>query len=134
MVGPAVDDLAAGRARPYPQPDEGVTYAVKLDKAEGRLDWRQPAESLERQLRALNPWPGCWTEFQGQRLRVLGGEVVTGPAARGVPGEVLDEQLTVACGAGALRLTRVQRAGGRPLTSAEFLRGFAMPPGSRLGV
>jgi len=131
MVVPVIDALASGRARPRPQPEEGVTYAGKLDKAEGRLDWRQPAAALERQLRALNPWPGCWTTFEGQRLRVLAGEVTAG---QGVPGEVLDERLTVACGEGALRLTRLQRAGGRPLASEEFLRGFEVPPGSRLDV
>jgi methionyl-tRNA formyltransferase len=131
MVGPIVDELAGGRARPQPQPAEGVTYAGKLDKAEGRLDWQQPAAALERQLRALDPWPGCWTEFRGQRLRVLAGEVTAG---RGLPGEVLDERLTIACGEDALRLTRLQRAGGRPLASIEFLRGFELPPGSRLGV
>ena len=131
MALPAVDALAAGRARPRPQPEQGVTYAAKLDKAEGRLDWQQPAAALERQLRALNPWPGCWTELQGQRLRVLAGEVASG---HGAPGEVLDERLTVACGEGALRLTRLQRAGGRPLAGEEFLRGFPVPVGSRLGV
>jgi methionyl-tRNA formyltransferase len=131
IVLPAIDALASGDARPRPQPAEGVTYAGKLDKAEGRLDWRQPAAALERQLRALNPWPGCWTTFEGQRLRVLAGEVAEG---QGVPGEVLDERLTIACGEGALRLTRLQRAGGRPLASEEFLRGFEVPPGSRLDV
>ena len=131
MVGPTIADLASGRARPRPQPEEGVTYAAKLDKAEGRLDWQQPAAALERRLRALNPWPGCWTELQGQRLRVLAGEVTEG---EGAPGTVLDERLTIACGEGALRLTRLQRAGGRPLASADFLRGFAVPRGSRLGV
>ena len=130
MIGPVVDDLAAGRARPRPQPAEGVTYAAKLDKAEGRLDWTRPALVLERQLRALNPWPGCWTELEGRRLRVLAGELVAG---QGPPGAVLDERLTVACGEGALRLTRVQPAGGTVMTGAAFLRGHAVPAGSRLG-
>ncbi|MGH6896140.1 MAG: methionyl-tRNA formyltransferase, partial [Geminicoccaceae bacterium] len=130
MVGPVVDDLAAGRAAPQPQSEAGVTYAAKLDKAEGRLDWTRPAAQLERQLRALNPWPGCWTEIGGQRVRVLGGEVVAGA---GVPGEVLDDRLTVACGEGALRLTSIQRAGGRPMSAVAFLRGFRVPPGARLG-
>jgi methionyl-tRNA formyltransferase len=131
MIGPVVDDLAAGRLGPRPQPEEGVTYAAKIDKAEGRLDWSRPARVLERQLRALNPWPGCWTEFEGQRLLVLAGEVAPG---RGLPGEVLDERLTVACGEGALRLTRLQRAGGKPMAADAFLRGFALPVGSRLGL
>ncbi len=130
MVRPVVDDLAAGRLRARPQPEAGVTYAAKIEKAEGRLDWSRPAQLLERQLRALNPWPGCWTEFEGQRLLVLAGEVAAG---RGRPGEVLDEHLRIACGEGALRLVRLQRAGGRPLATDVFLRGFALPVGSRLG-
>jgi methionyl-tRNA formyltransferase len=130
MIVPVVDDLAAERAVPRPQPQAGVTYAPKLDKGEGRLDWSQQATLLERRLRALNPWPGCWTEIRGERLRVLEGEVV---AATGAPGELLDEELTVACGEGALRLTRVQRAGGKAMPGAAFLRGFPVPPGARLG-
>ena len=130
MVGPVVDDLAAGRATARPQPEDGVTYAAKIDKAEGRLDWTEPAVVLERRLRALNPWPGCWTELGGQRLRVLAAEVATG---HGVPGEVLDERLTVACGDGALRLIQVQPAGGSAMPSAAFLRGHKIPVGARLG-
>jgi methionyl-tRNA formyltransferase len=130
MIGPAIDDLAAGRAAARPQPEDGVTYAAKIDKAEGRLDWTEPATLLERKLRALNPWPGCWTELEGQRLRVLAAEIASG---RGSPGEVLDERLTVACGDGALRLTQVQPAGGSAMASAAFLRGHKVPVGLRLG-
>ena len=130
MIGPAVDDLARGRAVPVPQPEEGVTYAPKIDKIEGRLDWSRPAEFLERQLRALNPWPGCWTEVDGERLLVLGGELAVGG---GAPGEVLGDRMTIACGEGALRLTTVQRAGGRPLSADDFLRWFRLPVGARLG-
>ena len=130
MIGPAVDDLAAGRAAARPQPEDGVTYAAKVDKAEGRLDWTEPAVLLERKLRALNPWPGCWTELDGQRLRVLAAEIAPG---RGSPGEVLDERFTVACGEGALRLSQVQPAGGSAMPSAAFLRGHKVPLGARLG-
>jgi methionyl-tRNA formyltransferase len=130
MVGPAIDDLASGRATPQPQPQVGVTYAAKIDKSEARLDWTRPAALLERQLRALNPWPGCSTEIAGQRLLVLEGEVTAGS---GDPGEVLDHRLTVACGEGALRLTRLQRAGGKPMPAAALLRGFHLPVGARLG-
>jgi methionyl-tRNA formyltransferase len=130
MVGPTIDRLASGRVTPRPQPDQGVTYASKIDKAEARLDWSRPAVVLERQLRALNPWPGCWTEFDGERLLVLEGELATGC---GTPGEVLDDRMTIACGAGALRLTEVQRAGGRPMSAEAFLRGFRLPVGARLG-
>jgi methionyl-tRNA formyltransferase len=129
-VGPAIDDLAAGRAVLRPQPDEGVTYAQKIDKAEARLDWSREATYLERQLRALNPAPGCWTEIGGHRVLVLEGEVVPG---RGAPGVVLDDRMTIACGEGALRLSRVQRAGGKPMSAAAFLRGFHLPAGARIG-
>jgi methionyl-tRNA formyltransferase len=132
MVVAAVEDLAAGRAQPVPQPGEGVTYAGKIEKAEGRLDWTQSAEKLERQLRALNPWPGCWTELDEQQIRVLAGRVVPCDHGR-APGDVLDERLTVACGTGALALTSVQRPGGRPMPAEAFLRGFAVPVGTRLG-
>ena len=130
MVGPTIDQLASGRITPHPQPDQGVTYAPKVDKAEARLDWSRPAPFLERQLRALNPWPGCWTDLDGERLLVLEGELAAGV---GAPGEVLDDRMTIACGEGALRLTRVQRAGGRPMSADAFLRGFPLPVGVRLG-
>jgi methionyl-tRNA formyltransferase len=130
MVGPTVDDLASGRVMPRPQPAQGVTYAPKIDKSEARLDWSQPAAFVDRQLRALNPWPGCWTEAGGERLLVLAGEPAAGA---GAPGEILDDRLTVACGEGALRLTTVQRAGGRPMAADAFLRGFNLPVGARLG-
>ena len=130
MVGPTIDQLASGRITPHPQPDQGVTYAPKVDKAEARLDWSRPAPFLERQLRALNPCPGCWTDLGGERLLVLEGELAAGV---GAPGEVLDDRMTIACGEGALRLTRVQRAGGRPISADAFLRGFPLPVGVRLG-
>jgi methionyl-tRNA formyltransferase len=130
MIGTVVADLAAGRACARPQAEEGVTYAAKVDKAEGRLDWTRPAALLERQVRALEPWPGCWTELGGQRLRVLAAEVAAG---HGLPGEVLDERLTIACGEGALRLTRLQPAGGKEMASDAYLRGHELPVGSRLG-
>jgi methionyl-tRNA formyltransferase len=130
MVGPTIERVASGRVAPRRQPDQGITYAPKIDKTEARLDWSRPAAFLERQLRALNPWPGCWTTFDGERLLVLEGELAAGD---GAPGEVLDERMTIACGVGALRLTRVQRAGGRPMSAEAFLRGFRLPVGARLG-
>jgi methionyl-tRNA formyltransferase len=130
MLPPVVEELAAGRARAVPQPADGVSYAAKIDKSEGWLDWSEPAEALERQLRAFDPWPGCWTEILGHRVRVLKGVVVGGG---GVPGGVLDDRLAVACGQGALRLTEVQRAGGKPMSADAFLRGFPVPSGTRLG-
>jgi methionyl-tRNA formyltransferase len=125
-----VDALAEGRVRTKPQPTEGVTYAPKLEKAQGRIDWSKPAAELERQLRALTPWPGCWTELEGERMKVLAGHVVAGT---GEPGLVLDDRLTVACGRDALRLTCLQRPGGKPLKAEAFLRGLPVPSGTRLG-
>ncbi|MBI2239215.1 MAG: methionyl-tRNA formyltransferase [Magnetospirillum gryphiswaldense] len=111
---------------PVKQPEDGVTYAHKLAKDEGRLDWTRPAEELERQVRGLTPWPGVWCQLGEERLKVQAAEVVSGS---GVPGATLDDALTVACGSGALRLTRVQRPGKGPMAAADMLRGFAVPKG-----
>jgi methionyl-tRNA formyltransferase len=130
MVVPVADALAEGRAQASPQPAEGVTYAPKLEKSDGWLDWSRPAVELERQLRALTPWPGCWSELEGERLNVLAGQVVDGAGEAGL---VLDDRLTVACGRDALRLSRLQRPGGKPLEAETFLRGRRVPAGTRLG-
>ena len=115
---------------PIPQAEAGVTYAAKIDKAEARIDWRQSAAQIERQVRAFNPAPGAFFEHGGERLKLLRAEVVDGS---GAPGAVLDGTLTIACGLGsALRPTLVQRAGRAPMTAAELLRGFAIPPGTQL--
>jgi methionyl-tRNA formyltransferase len=132
MIPGIVDGLAAGALRAEPQPEEGVTYAHKLRREEARVDFAEPAVMVERQLRALNPWPGCHTEAAGERLTLLEGEVVDAPSS-GEPGTVVGLPLTVACGVGALRLTRVQRAGRRPMGADEMQRGFPVPVGSRLG-
>ncbi len=115
---------------PVKQPEDGVTYASKLAKEEGKLDWTRPAVELECQVRGLTPWPGVWCDVNGERLKVLEAKPATGS---GAPGSVLDDALTVACGTGALQLTRVQRAGKGPMSAAELLRGWAIPKGSVLG-
>ncbi|MDO9712028.1 methionyl-tRNA formyltransferase [Paracraurococcus lichenis] len=115
---------------PVPQPEDGVTYAAKLTKEDGRLDWAEEAAALDRRVRALNPWPGTFFTQGGEQIRVLSAEPAPGA---GPPGTVLDEAATIACGAGALRLTRLQRPGRGPLPAADFLRGFPLPPGTRLG-
>lgn len=112
-----------------PQPAEGVTYAHKLAKEEGLLDWRRTAVELERQVRALNPWPGVWFELGGERVKVLEAAVAPG---HGAPGTVLDDELTVACGKFALRPLKVQRAGKGAMTTAEMLRGHPIPKGTVL--
>lgn len=111
------------------QPEDGVTYAHKLAKDEGRLDWTRPAVDLERQVRGLTPWPGVWCQVGEERLKVLAACLAEGA---GSPGTVLDDALSVACGSGALRLLRVQRAGKGPMEAADLLRGFAIPRGSVL--
>ena len=114
---------------PVPQPDEGATYAPKLTREDGRLDWATPAEELARRVRALNPWPGTWTELNGDMLKVLAAEPAEGG---GPPGTVLDPALLVACGTGALRLLRVQRPGRGAMDAGAWLRGRPVPPGSVL--
>ncbi len=134
MILPMAERLADGPVAGTPQPEEGATYARKIEKEEGQIDWRQPAEVIDRKLRALNPWPGCWTELAGQRLRVLRGTVDAAASAGDAPaGTVLDDRLRIACGDGVLRLLELQRAGGRPLEADAFLRGHPLPPGTRLG-
>ena len=122
--------IAAGTLPALPQPSGGVTYARKLEQAEGRLDLTLPAAEIARRLRALNPAPGCWCEAHGERLMLLAGKAVAG---RGEPGTVIGLPLTVACGEGALAVSRVQRAGRRAMTPDELQRGFALPPGTVLG-
>ena len=130
LILPALEGLDEGTLAAVPQPEDGVTYARKLSKDEGRLDWSRPAAELERMVRALNPWPGVWFALGPERVKVL--EAVMTPAD-GAPGTVLDEQLTIACGRYALRPVRVQRAGKAPMTAAEMLRGHAIPKGTVLG-
>jgi methionyl-tRNA formyltransferase len=130
LIVDALEGLDEGTLLAKPQPEEGVTYAHKLAKDEGHLDWSLPAVELERKVRALNPWPGVWFDLGAERVKVL--EAVMVPAS-GAPGTVLDDQLTVACGKYALRPVRVQRAGKAPMTTAEMLRGHAIPKGTVLG-
>ncbi len=122
----ALDKLAAGHLTPESQPPDGVTYAAKIGKDEGRLDWAGPAVELHRLVRGLSPFPGAWFEIKGERIKVLAAHLAEGSAA---PGTVLDDRLAVACGEGALRPLRVQRAGKGPMDADAFLRGFALPPG-----
>ena len=111
---------------PIPQPEDGVTYAAKVSKEEARIDWSRPAAELVRQVQGLAPFPGAWFEANGERVKLLAAEVASG---HGVPGELIDGELTIACGNGALRPTLVQRAGKGAMSAGEFLRGFAFPKG-----
>jgi methionyl-tRNA formyltransferase len=131
LIVEALDCLARGILQARPQPSEGATYAAKLRRDEARLDWRRPAAELERQVRAFDPWPGAYFEARGERLRVLDAEAAPKPAPA-VPGTILDERLSIACGERVFRPLRLQRAGRAPLDTPAFLRGFALPPGTIL--
>jgi methionyl-tRNA formyltransferase len=115
---------------PEAQDDAAAIYAPKIDKAEGRIDWADSAEVIERKVRGLAPFPGAWFELEGERVKLLLAEVVE---AAGTPGTVLDEDFTIACGSCAIRPLRLQRAGKPVLERAEFLRGRAVAAGTVLG-
>ncbi|MEZ5899324.1 MAG: methionyl-tRNA formyltransferase [Hyphomicrobiaceae bacterium] len=128
----ALKRLEAGTLNETPQPEVGVTYAAKIDKREARIDFGRPAHLVAAHIRGLSPFPGAWLELAGktpERLKVLNAEEVPGT---GTPGEVIGGDLTIACTDGAVRLTRVQRAGKKPVSAEEFLRGFTLPVGTRL--
>lgn len=116
-----------------PQPADGITYARKIDKAETRIDWSRPAIKVHNHIRALSPAPGAWCEMsvasKPERVKLLRTIVADGA---GTPGEVLDGNLAIACGSGAVRLMQLQRAGGRLLDAADFLRGAKLSAGDRL--
>ena len=131
LIVQALDGLDRGRLEPVPQPADGVTWAAKLTRAEGRLDWHRPAAELERRVRAFAPQPGAWFTHDGERIKVLAAAIA--PAeGEGRPGVVLDDRLTVACGEDALRLLELQRAGRAAMSAAAFLRGYEIPAGAAL--
>lgn len=126
LILQALDRLPSLTA--VPQPEEGVTYAAKIDKAEARVDWAAPATQTTRQINGLSPFPGAWCDTPSGRLKLLNAEATdeTGP-----PGTIL-HGLTVACGTGAVAITRAQREGKRPMEADELLRGLGWEPGTRL--
>jgi methionyl-tRNA formyltransferase len=129
----ALAALERGSLDATPQSEEGVTYAAKIDKAEARIDFTRPAREVHDLIRGLSPLPGAWFEAgpegRRERIKVLRSELADGD---GPPGTVLDDRLTVACGEGAVRLTLLQRAGRKPMSAEEFLRGFDLPAGTKL--
>jgi methionyl-tRNA formyltransferase len=126
-----LEGLAQGRIAARPQPAAGATYAKKLKREEGALDWRRPARELERAVRAFDPWPGAWFEHGRDRVRVLASELAAAPAGA-APGSVLDDRLAIACGEGAVRPLKLQRAGRAPQEIDAFLRGYPLPRGTVL--
>ena len=121
--------LERGGVTAVPQSEDGVTYAKKILKDEARIDWTKSAYEIDCLVRGISPFPGAWTEVNGERLKVLYAEPVSG---NGAPGTALDDALTIACGSGALRLRKVQRAGGKAMEADALLKGFAVPRGTQL--
>jgi len=119
-----------GSLAPIAQPDNGVTYASKIEKSEARIDWSASAQELDRKIRGLSPFPGAWCLYKGERLKLLASVVAQ---SSGEPGEVLDDDLTVACGDGAVEIKALQRAGKGAQPRDVFLRGMAIRKGERLG-
>jgi methionyl-tRNA formyltransferase len=121
LITQTLDEL--GKLTATPQSEDGVTYAAKIDKAEARIDWAEPAEVIDRQIRGLSPFPGAWCDIDGERVKLLRSRLGDGS---GAPGQVL-EGFTIACGTGAVEILQAQRDGKRPVPAAEILRGFALP-------
>ena len=136
LIMRALSALERGNLDATPQASDGVTYATKIDKAEARIDFSQPAQTVHNQIRGLSPFPGAWFEVAtgegrtAERVKVLRSAVAQG---EGEPGTVLDGDFTIACGAGAVRLVELQRAGKKPMPASEFKRGFALPPKAKIG-
>jgi methionyl-tRNA formyltransferase len=130
----ALGALERGSLQIVPQPQDGVTYAEKIDKAETRIDWSRPAREVHNHIRGLSPFPGAWFELPGEkapvRVKVLRSTLVSGA---GTPGTAIDDKLTIACRDGAIRILDLQRAGGKPMKADEFLRGTKLAAGARVG-
>ena len=137
MIVEALELAACGGLQATPQPTEGITYAHKIEKAESAIDWSLPAVVIGQRIRAFDPFPGASTEMNGETIKIWSCEIdSTQPFTDKRYGHILcinDDGITVACGQGALRLTTLQRAGGKRLAAADFLRGFDLLPGAVLG-
>jgi methionyl-tRNA formyltransferase len=125
----AMAALARGGLQLKKQSADGVTYAAKIDKAEARIEWTKPAHAVLRHIHGLSPFPGAWAELENARVKILRCELAKGS---GAPGEVLDDQLTIACGEGAIRILELQREGKARMQATDFLRGVPVKPPMRL--
>ena len=131
MIVKCLGQLTAGTISENPQPAEGITYAHRLNSDDEPLDWQKPASELLLQIRALSPKPGASFHQSGHRWKILSADA-TNSLTEGVPGQVMDNRLTVACGKGTLRPRVVQRPGKKPMTPVEVLRGTPVPIGTVL--
>ncbi|NKD76956.1 methionyl-tRNA formyltransferase [Haematospirillum sp. H1815] len=127
LILEALDGLEQGTLKAVPQPEKGITYAEKINKAEARIDWDNHSSKVARHINGLSPFPGAWFEHAGTRIKVLAAEPVEG---QGQPGAILDNGFTVACSHGAVRLLSLQRAGRDPMDAEAFYRGFPISPGT----
>jgi len=129
----ALAALSRGGLASVPQAEAGVTYAAKIDKGETRIDWSRPARDVHNHIRGLSPFPGAWCEMtlagKAERVKILRSALAEGA---GAPGAVLDGALTIACGEGAVRLIELQRAGGKPMSAADFQRGAGVSAGAAI--
>jgi methionyl-tRNA formyltransferase len=137
LLARAVAALERGVADPQAQSDIGVTYAGKIEPAEAKIDWTLPARVVDCHIRGLSPFPGAWfhldTDKGPLRVKALMCHLAHNPSAAAAPGEALDDRLLIACGEGAVRLTKVQREGKSAMAAEEFLRGNPVATGTRLG-
>ena len=131
LIVSTLDNLVLGKVTPVPQPESGVTYASKLEKSEGRIDWSRPAFEIDRLIRAFTPWPGVWFELKGERIKVFAADVLE-QSTNDVPGTLIGDQLQVACGEGVLQITELQRPGKKRAAAADVLRGHPIDAGTRL--
>ncbi len=125
LIVTALEELSSLKATP--QPEDGVTYAQKIDKSEARIDWQQPAEHIDRQIRALTPFPGAWALYKGERFKFHNSKL---RSQSGAAGEVIDG-LQIACGEKSIEILSAQREGKRAMSAEEILKGLAFPPGSK---
>jgi len=129
LMARAISALERGTLQFTPQPEDGVTYAAKIDKVETRIDWGKPWNNVHDHIRGLSPFPGAWCELGGDRVKVLRSAKGDGS---GAPGIVLDDRLTIACISGAVRIVELQKAGGKPMRAEDFLRGSRIVAGAAL--
>ncbi len=129
LIVPVICRLADGTSEITPQSDQGVTYAKKLEKSEGALDWALSAEELERKIRAFTPWPGVWFTYKGERIKVQSADVIPPSPSQETPGTVVDDTLTISCGSGYLRPAVLQRPGKQKMDLTDFLRGYPILKG-----
>jgi methionyl-tRNA formyltransferase len=129
MIAANLPAIIKGNLPPQPQPENGVTYAEKIKKEEGQIDWQKTASEIERQIRAFTPWPGAYFTYKNERIKILAATAQNGT---GTPGTIIDDAFSIACGSGSISPKILQRAGKKPQSVEELLRGFKIEQGAHL--